>query len=151
MPSVLVLHGPNLNLLGKRQPEIYGPLSLNEINERLTALGQELSLEVQCCQSNSEGALIDHLHAAHTWAHGVIFNPGAYTHTSVALRDAVSAINLPVIEVHLTNIYARETFRQQSLISPVCQGVISGFGWRSYVLALRALAELLKQDKGAAD
>lgn len=143
MPSVLVLHGPNLNLLGKRQPEIYGPLTLNEINERLVALGKELSLEVQCCQSNSEGALIDHLHAAHTWADGVVFNPGAYSHTSVALRDAVAAIELPVVEVHLSNIYAREEFRHHSLISPVCEGVISGFGWRSYALGLRALAEKL--------
>lgn len=143
MPSVLVLHGPNLNLLGKRQPEIYGPLTLNEINERLVALGKELSLEVQCCHSNSEGALIDHLHAAHTWADGVVFNPGAYSHTSVALRDAVAAIELPVVEVHLSNIYAREEFRHHSLISPVCEGVISGFGWRSYALGLRALAEKL--------
>ena len=143
MVSVLVLHGPNLNLLGEREPEVYGSLALAEINQRLVRLGEELGLEVRCMQSNSEGALIDVLHAARGWARGVVFNPGAYTHTSVALRDAVAGIELPVIEVHLSNVHAREQFRRHSYLSPVCLGVIAGFGWRSYALGLRALAEML--------
>ena len=141
---ILVLHGPNLNLLGKREPEVYGRLTLEEINQRLDALGKELGVEVRPLQSNHEGALIDALHDARTWADGVIFNPGGYTHTSVALRDAVAAIGLPVIEVHLSNTEAREEFRHRSLIAPVCKGSIRGLGWRSYTAALRALVELLK-------
>ena len=141
---ILVLHGPNLNLLGKREPEVYGRLTLEEINQRLDALGKELGVEVRPFQSNHEGALIDALHDARTWADGVIFNPGGYTHTSVALRDAVAAISLPVIEVHLSNTEAREEFRHRSLIAPVCKGSIRGLGWRSYTAALRALVELLK-------
>jgi 3-dehydroquinate dehydratase-2 len=137
---VLVLHGPNLNLLGTREPGVYGTLSLEEINHRLQAEGARLGVEVRCQQSNHEGVLIDALHGARTWAAGVVFNPGGYTHTSVALRDAVAAIGLPVVEVHLSNTEARESFRHQSLIAPVCVGVIKGFGWRSYTLALAALA-----------
>lgn len=144
MTKILVLHGPNLNLLGLREPAVYGSLSLPEIDERLEAVGAQLGLEVRSYQSNSEGALIDALHEARGWAAGVIFNPAGYTHTSVALRDAVAAIGLPVIEVHLSNVYAREDFRQVSLLAPVCQGKITGFGWRSYLLGLYALAEIIK-------
>jgi 3-dehydroquinate dehydratase-2 len=139
MIAILVLHGPNLNLLGNREPSIYGSLTLAEIDQKLVTLGRELGLVTRSFQSNHEGALIDKLHEARDWAAGIIFNPGGYTHTSVALRDAILAINLPVIEVHLTNIYAREEFRQHSLIAPVCLGTIAGFGWYSYALALHAL------------
>jgi len=145
MRSVLVLHGPNLNLLGTREPGIYGTLTLAEIDRRLVELGRELGVEVRTRQSNTEGELIDALHDACDWAAGVVFNAAGYTHTSVALRDAVAAIGLPVIEVHLSNIYAREEFRHHSLLAPVCAGSISGLGVQSYLLALRALAEMPKQ------
>lgn len=144
MDSVLVLHGPNLNLLGLREPEVYGHLTLADIDLKLNTAGQELGLEVRSSQSNSEGMLVDQLHKGREWAGGVVFNPGGYTHTSVALRDAVAAIELPVIEVHLSNVHAREGFRRRSMIAPVCVGTIAGFGWRSYILALHALAEILK-------
>ncbi|HJQ15235.1 MAG TPA: type II 3-dehydroquinate dehydratase [Anaerolineales bacterium] len=142
--KILILHGPNLNLLGTREPEIYGSMTLGDINTRLLALGKGFGAELKCSQSNHEGALIDALQDAQTWADGVIFNPGGYTHTSIALRDAIAAMKIPVIEVHLSNVYAREEFRHVSMISGVCKGKITGFGWRSYTLGLRALVEILE-------
>ncbi len=137
--KVLILHGPNLNLLGEREPAIYGSMSLDEINRRLADVARELGVEVRAVQSNHEGTLIDALQDAQAWAQGVVFNPGGYTHTSVALRDAISAIGIPVIEVHLSNVDAREDFRRTSVLSPVCKGKIVGLGWRSYEMGLRAL------------
>jgi 3-dehydroquinate dehydratase II len=145
MTSILVLHGPNLNLLGKREPNIYGSLTLDDINNRLVELGKKLKIDVRCVQSNHEGELIDALQMANESAQGVVFNPGGYTHTSVALHDTLAAINIPVIEVHISNIYAREDFRHTSLISGVCRGKITGLGWRSYALALQALNDILNE------
>jgi 3-dehydroquinate dehydratase-2 len=145
MVAILVLHGPNLNLLGEREPDVYGRVTLAEIDLRLVELGNEMGLEVRTFQSNSEGGLIDALHEARRWAKGVVFNPGGYTHTSVALRDAVAGIGIPVVEVHLSNVQAREEFRRHSWIAPVCLGSIAGFGWRSYALGLRALGEYLNK------
>ena len=146
--KILVLHGPNLNLLGTREPEIYGSMMLGDINTKLIELGKESGVELKCFQSNHEGALIDALQDARTWADGAVFNPGGYTHSSIALRDAVIASGLPVVEVHLSNVYAREEFRQSSMISAVCVGKIVGFGWRSYELGLKALIFLI-HDRGA--
>jgi len=143
--KTLILHGPNLNLLGTREPDVYGSMTLDDINNKLIELGKELGAEVKCQQSNHEGALIDALHDARTWAGGVVFNPGGYTHTSIALRDAISAIQIPVVEVHLSNVYAREEFRHVSMISAVCAGKITGFGWRSYTLGLKALVDILQE------
>lgn len=143
MAIVFVLHGPNLNLLGTRQPELYGSETLDKINQRLVEAGKKQGVEIQTYQSNSEGGLIDILHKAGNEADGVIINPGGYTHTSVAIRDAVAAIGIPAIEVHLSNVYAREKFRKSSMLSPVCAGKIVGFGWLSYQLALQAFVEIL--------
>jgi 3-dehydroquinate dehydratase-2 len=140
MASVLILNGPNLNLLGTRQPEVYGKTTLADIEALCVAAGKRLGFEVVCAQSNHEGVLVDHIHAAKGMHSGVVFNAGAYTHTSIALMDAVASVELPVVEVHLSNIHARESFRHQSYLAPVALGQICGFGAKGYELALEALS-----------
>ena len=143
MHRILVVHGPNLNLLGTRQPEIYGRVGLAEINAALEKGAREQGAELRTFQSNSEGAIVDALHAARGWADGIIINAGAYTHYSYAIADAVAAIDLPAVEVHLSNIHAREEWRHRSVLAPVVVGSICGLGWRGYVLALQALLALV--------
>jgi len=139
MTNILVLHGPNLNLLGTRQPEVYGKMTLDNINQELTKFAVKQNLELRIQQSNHEGDLIDAIHVGRNWADGILFNPGAFTHYSFALRDAIASVGLPTVEAHLSNIHAREEFRHNSVIAPVCVGQICGFGWRSYLWGLQAL------------
>ncbi len=143
MKKILVIHGPNLNLLGQRETEIYGTYSLEDINARLTEFAQEGGFFIDFYQSNSEGDLVTRIQQAGGVFDALLINLAAYTHTSVALRDALAAVNIPFVEVHLSNIYARQSFRHQSLTAPLAQGVIAGFGVNSYVLGLRAVQEMI--------
>jgi 3-dehydroquinate dehydratase-2 len=142
---VLVIHGPNLNLLGRREPHLYGEVTLDEINQRLDEFASREGIGIRCVQSNHEGEIIDLIGGAGDEYGAIIINPGAYTHTSIAIRDAISGSGVPTIEVHLSNIYARESFRHRSVIAPVCVGQISGFGPNSYILALKAAIDLVKK------
>lgn len=142
--KILVLHGPNLNLLGLREPEIYGNLTLADVNNLLSQEATNLGVEISCLQSNHEGDLVDSIHRAFENYQGILINAGAYTHTSVAIRDALAGVNLPTVEVHLSNIYRREDFRHHSYIAPIAIGQISGFGVQSYILGLQALINHLQ-------
>lgn len=139
---ILVIHGPNLNLLGEREPGIYGSDSIENLNSSIIDRAKEQGLECEIFQSNHEGAIIDKLHAARNSFDGVVINAGAYTHYSYAIRDAIAAVKIPCIEVHISNVFARDEFRSKSVIAPVCKGSISGFGFGSYFLAIQALAEM---------
>lgn len=148
MTNVLVLHGPNLNLLGTREPDVYGQDTLSDVNQALTEMAAAREVQLRILQSNHEGELIDAIHEAHAWA-GILINPGAFTHTSYALRDALAAVEVPAVEVHLSNVHARERFRRKSVIAPVCIGQVSGFGRRSYTLGLLALLDhVAEQSEG---
>jgi len=142
--KIIIINGPNLNLLGRREPEVYGHDTLEDINRRIEERTRDLGVTLEFFQSNSEGALIDHLHASRfeLGADAIVMNPGAYTHYSIAIRDAIAAIQIPVIEVHLSNIHAREPFRHTSVVAGVCKGRIEGLGWRGYVAAVRVLAAM---------
>ncbi|WP_028314075.1 type II 3-dehydroquinate dehydratase [Desulfatibacillum aliphaticivorans] len=143
-PVILVLNGPNLNMLGKREPEVYGSTTLDEINEGLITQAEELGLEVQCFQSNSEGALVTKIQEAFQNVDGIIINPAAYTHTSVAIRDALLLHDVPIIELHLSNVYKREEFRHKSFVSGVATAQMAGFGAMGYNMALQAMADMVK-------
>ncbi len=148
MPNILVVHGPNLNLLGTREPEVYGQHTLEDINQELISLAQNRGATLQLYQSNHEGNLINTIHEARAWANGLLINPGALSHYSYALRDAIVGVDLPAVEVHLSNIHGREAFRHQSVIAPITIGQICGFGWRSYTLGLQALLDYLEKTSG---
>ena len=147
MEHILVIHGPNLNLLGKREKEIYGETTLPQINKLIRKRARELKVEVQIKQLNSEGEIVSVLGKERNWADGILINPAAYTHTSVAIADSILAVKIPTVEVHLSNIYKREQFRHRSLIAPVSLGQISGFGELSYILGLEALVWFLRKNK----
>ena len=147
--KVLVVHGPNLNLLGSREPQVYGRVTLAEINAGLVEQGRQLGVEVECFQSNHEGAIIDRLHAAAGDCAAIVINPGAFTHYSYAIRDAIAAVHLPTIEVHLSNVHAREEFRHHSVVAPVCTGAVIGLGVLGYRLALEAAADLGRRSQPA--
>lgn len=140
--KILVIHGPNLNLLGEREPGVYGNTNIETLNNNIIERAKEQGLECEIFQSNHEGAIIDKLHSARLQFDGVIINAGAYTHYSYAIRDAISAIKIPCIEVHISNVFARDEFRSKSVIAPVCKGSISGFGLNSYYLAVMALSDM---------
>lgn len=148
MANISVLHGPNLNLLGMRERSIYGNVTLATINRALVAAAGDDN-EIQTFQSNHEGTLIDEMQRAREWADGLLLNPGAFTHYSYAIRDAVAGVALPTVEVHLSNVHSREEFRHRSVIAPVCIGQISGFGWRSYLLGLQGLLAYLCENQAA--
>lgn len=143
MTQILLLNGPNLNLLGQRQPEVYGHETLADVVAACTALGRDLGLEVVAKQSNHEGALVDYIHAAREGAAGIVINPGAYSHTSVAILDALNAFDGPVLEVHISNLHRREAFRHHSFVSSRAEGVVAGFGTEGYLMALRRMATLV--------
>jgi len=138
MRKILIIHGPNLNMLGKRKPDIYGNLTLEEINKEIKNSSRNQNIEVNIIQTNKEGDIIDAIHNAEDYD-GIVINPGGYTHTSIAIRDAIEAVGIPTIEVHISNIFAREKWRKESVIAPVCLGQITGLGWFGYILAIEFL------------
>lgn len=140
---IMVIHGPNLNLLGRREPQVYGPVTLDEINRRLEERAESLGLELEILQTNHEGVMIDAIHKTINQFHGIVINPAAFTHYSVAVRDALAAVAIPIIEVHLSNIYSREEFRHHSITAPVVTGQISGLGSTGYLLALEAISQII--------
>ncbi len=142
--KILVIHGPNLNLLGLREPEIYGHMKLEDINQKILEKSKELGISLKIVQYSSEGDIIDEIHSARNWADGIVINPGAYTHYSIAIRDSLSSVSLPTVEVHISNVFKREEFRHKSVVSPVVDGVISGLGYFGYLLAIEYLVEKYK-------